>query len=101
MSDNTYTFTRGIDTVHVTIDATEVTRAKVRLVLLWGALIMVTLVIGAAFLPLLVIPAALTFFAYGKFLTLEQACREKAEAQAIRQFDQMESERWRAMRALK
>lgn len=98
--DKTYTFTRGIDTVRVTIGRHEVGRARARLLLVWGSVILCTFAVGLVVLPLLVIPVGLTFYVYGKVLLLEQVCREKAEAQAIQQFERFESERWRAFRAL-
>lgn len=98
--DRTYTFTRGIDTVHVTIGCHEIGRAKARLWFVFGGPGLCVLLIGVALWPLLIVGAALLLVLAGRLNLIEQDTRERAEREALRHFDRFESDRWRAIRAL-
>ena len=101
MKDKTYTFHRGPDTVHVTVGRADMGRTRRRILMVMAAVVLATLPLGIAFPPFLIVTGVLVFVLYGKILMIEQICREKAEAKANREFDQMESDRWRAYAALR
>lgn len=98
--DRTYTFTRGIDTVHVTIGSREVTGAKVRLWLVFGGPGLIVLLLGVMLWPLLIVGAVVLLTLAGRLNVIEQEIRDQAEREALRHFERFESDRWRAIRAM-
>ncbi len=99
--DKTYTFTRGIDTFVVTVNGREARRAKIHASAFYPVFIVITLVLGMAILPLLILPIVLTFAMIGKLQSIDEGLRDIAEGRAKQTLASMESERWRAARALK
>lgn len=98
--DKTYTFTRGIDTVHVTIGCRELSMARVRLWLVLGGPGSIVLLLGVVLWPLLIVGAVVLLALVGRLNMIEQEMREQAERKALQQFERFESDRWRAYRAL-
>lgn len=101
MSDRSYTFTRGIDTVHVAVDQAAIARSKFLIYTIFGGFGMFFLLLGAVLLPLLPVGIILLLTMVGKASMLDQVGKDKAEVKAGQVFDQMESERWRSIRALR
>lgn len=101
MSDRSYTFTRGIDTVHVAVDQSAIARSKFIVYVGFGGTGIFFLLFGIVLLPLLPVGIILLLTMVGKASMLDQIGKDKAELKANQAFSQMESERWRAVRALR
>lgn len=91
--ERTYTFQRGIDTVHVTIGSREVVGAKVRLWLVLGVPGLIVALLGVAHWPLLIVGAVVLLTLVGRLSVIEQETREQAKREALRHFERFESDR--------
>ena len=99
--DKTYTFTRGCDTVHVTVGGHGLAQAKARLWLAYGGSGLVCLTLGAMVWPLLPVGALLLLALVGRLGLLDQEIRDQAEHAAAQEFERFEVERWQALAAFR
>ena len=99
-TDRQYTFTRGADTVHVTIDGRTVRNTKARLIL--AIVPLVALAAFCALLPILLpLPIIGIIVVLGQISAIDETMRLKAEAIANTQFDVIDRNRWAALGSLR